>query len=42
MYWVIHEYDLKMMLADVANGEDPDMVYLEYYANSDQVRETDG
>jgi len=34
-YWAISGESLMSMLYRVANGEDPDMVYAEEYANSE-------
>jgi hypothetical protein len=34
-YWVIEESELASKLRRVANGESPDVVLLEMYANSD-------
>jgi hypothetical protein len=34
-YWVLSGDDLLAMLQRVAAGEDPEMVYVEQYANSD-------
>lgn len=34
-WWCVTEDDLLAMLRAVANGEDPDIVYAEAFANSD-------
>lgn len=34
-WWVIHDVDLMHMLQRVSDGEDPDMVFAEHYANCD-------
>jgi hypothetical protein len=34
-WWTIHAEDFFTAMVRCANGEDPEMVYLEYYVNSD-------
>lgn len=34
-WWVIHGADLLNLLHRASNGESPDMLYAEWYANSD-------
>lgn len=34
-WWTISGDDLLAMLRQVANGDDPDLVYAEHYANSE-------
>lgn len=43
-WWTISGDDLMAMLREVADGADPEWVYLEHYANSDvsEVEEGDG
>lgn len=35
MWWVIAEEQLKELLARAHSGEDPELLYLEAYANSE-------
>lgn len=37
-WWHISDTDIMTMLHRVADGEDPDMVYAEFYANSEVTR----
>jgi hypothetical protein len=35
VWWVISEESIREMLSRSAAGEDPDMIYTEFYANSE-------
>jgi hypothetical protein len=35
VWWTLSDESLRAMLRRVADGEDPDMVYMEMYANSE-------
>lgn len=34
-WWVINGEDLLLMLTQAYNGEEPEMIYMEHYANSE-------
>lgn len=41
-WWCISSDSLQEMLYRVAGGEDPDLIYIEYYANTERQEVEDG